>query len=165
MKQYEAMFLFDSTFASTYSNVEQELDRIMQRAEAEIVFQKKWDERKLAYEIKKQKRGCYVLVFFKANPDNIVGIERDCKLADHILRIMILDAEDITKEHMENLPIPATSEQRSDRDFGDDRPRSPRPSSSPDAATATVEAPAESATATAEPEESKKEESDEEKSE
>lgn len=140
------MFLFDSNFASTYTNVEQELERIMQRAEAEIVFQKKWDDRRLAYEIKKQKRGCYVLVFFNGDPEKIGRIERDCKLSDNVLRVMILDAEGLSKEYMESLPIPATTEHRPDREFDGDarrRPAESRPSSS---ATATVEAPAATAT-------------------
>ncbi len=158
MRQYEAMFLFDSSFATNFASVEQEIDRIVkERAEGSIVFRKKWDERKLAYEIGRHKRGCYVLVYFNVDPGKIVGIERDCKLSEHVIRVMITDATEITPEYMENLVIPATNPNRSEREFGDDDRRrdSRRPAESRPAATAAPEAPpaeAPAATATAEPE-------------
>lgn len=105
MKRYEGMWVFDTTFASEWPRVEEELSRIMGRAEAETVFCRKWDERRLAYEINKQKRGCYVLTFFDCEPDRIVGIERDCKLSERILRVLISRAEGMTQERMEkNIP-------------------------------------------------------------
>ena len=48
MKQYEGMFIFDSTFASDFANVEKEVQRLMERADGTIVGMAKWDERKLA---------------------------------------------------------------------------------------------------------------------
>ena len=101
MKRYEGMWVFDTTFASEWPRVEEELSRIMGRAEAEMVFCRKWDERRLAYEINKQKRGCYVLTFFDCDPGRIVGIERDCKRCERSLRILIWVAEGMTEERME----------------------------------------------------------------
>jgi small subunit ribosomal protein S6 len=95
------MFLFDPTFAENYANVEKELERVMGRAGAEIIVAGKWDERKLAYEINRRRRGCYVLVFFRAESDRIAGIERDCQLSEPILRILILSAEGVPPEWME----------------------------------------------------------------
>jgi small subunit ribosomal protein S6 len=95
------MFLFDPTFADNYANVEKELERIMERAGAKMIVAGKWDERKLAYEIKKRRRGCYVLTYFEADPERIRGIERDCQLSESILRVMILSAENIPREWME----------------------------------------------------------------
>ncbi len=101
MKQYEGMFIFDPTFASDFKNVEDEVGRIMTRADGEIIVNRKWDERKLAYDIGKRKRGCYVLTYFKADPERIAALERDCGLSDHILRVMVLRADDMSRERME----------------------------------------------------------------
>ena len=101
MKQYEAMFLFDPTFGASFENCEQEIRRIMDRAEAEIVFCRTWDERRLAYRIAGRKRGVYVLVYFMAGTDKLTGIERDAKLAEQILRVMVVRAEGVTTEMME----------------------------------------------------------------
>jgi len=136
LKQYEAMFLFDSTFASDYANVEKELARLMERAGAEIIVAGKWDERKLAYEIKKHKRGSYVLVFFRSPGDSIRKLEQDCRLSEHVLRVLILSAEDLSRKKIDEMiahqPPPASAGgwERPGRSQG--RPRSsgsgPRPS-------------------------------------
>jgi small subunit ribosomal protein S6 len=94
------MFLFDPSFAADMSKVEQEVERVMQRAGAEIIMSNKWDERKLAYEIKGRKRGCYVLTFFRAESDKIGSIERDVQLSESILRVLILKRDYMTEEDM-----------------------------------------------------------------
>ena len=55
MKQYEAMFLFDPNFGASFENCEKEVRRLMDRAEAELLFCRTWDERRLAYRIKGRK--------------------------------------------------------------------------------------------------------------
>jgi small subunit ribosomal protein S6 len=66
---------------------------ILERVEAEIVVLRQWDERKLAYVIKGQKRGTYLLSLFRVSGTQIVNIERDCNLSDEILRVQILRAD------------------------------------------------------------------------
>lgn len=105
MNQYEAMFLFDPTFGATLENCEEEIRRLMERAEAEIILCKKWDERRLAYKIKGRKRGVYVIVYFNAPPGNIVKLERDSKLAENVLRMLVLRAEGLSAESMEKAAL------------------------------------------------------------
>ncbi len=101
MNQYEAMFVFDPTFGSELEKCETEIRRLMGRADAEIVVLNRWDERRLAYRIKGRKRGVYVLVYFKALPERIEGLERDAQLAENILRLLVLRAEGVTPEMMD----------------------------------------------------------------
>lgn len=100
MNQYEAMFVFDPTFGSELEKCETEIRRLMGRADAEIVVLDRWDERRLAYRIKGRKRGVYVLVYFKAHPERIKGLERDAQLAENILRLLVLRADGVTPEMM-----------------------------------------------------------------
>jgi small subunit ribosomal protein S6 len=97
---YEGMFLFSQSTAADLAGVIDHVNEILARAGAEVIAMKKWDERRLAYEIKKQKRGTYVLVYFKADADRIVGIERDCNLSEKVLRLMVLRADHMTEEEM-----------------------------------------------------------------
>jgi small subunit ribosomal protein S6 len=97
------MFVFDPTFATDSKNVDAEIERIMQRAGAEVIVSGKWEERKLAFEIKRRKRGCYVLTYFKADPTSIGAIERDCALSEDILRVLILQADDVSRARMESM--------------------------------------------------------------
>lgn len=105
MNQYEAMFLIDPTFGASFENCEAEIKRLMERAEAELVFCRKWDERRLAYRVNGRKRGVYVLTYFKAKPDKIASLERDVKLSEDLLRVLVLRADDITPEAMERAMV------------------------------------------------------------
>ncbi len=135
LRQYEAMCVFDPTVAADFHHVEAEIDRLMKRAEAQVIVSKKWDERKLAYEIQGRKRGCYVLTYFRADPSKIVGLQRDIELSEAILRGLILSAEGMTEEQMlRSIPTGSERPERSER--GDDegghrRSRSERRHESP----------------------------------
>ena len=101
MNQYEAMFLFDPTFGASFDACESEVKRLMDRAEAELLFCRKWEERRLAHRIKGRKRGVYVLVYFKAPADKITPLERDAQISENILRLLVLRADYVTPELME----------------------------------------------------------------
>lgn len=100
-KLYEAMFLVDSEQASDWDGINKTIKNILKKAEAEIVSIKKWDERKLAYEINGQSRGTYILCYFKADGENIQDIERDVRLSEQIMRVLILNVEARDKEDIE----------------------------------------------------------------
>jgi len=101
LNQYEAMFLFDPTFGASFDACESEVKRLMDRAEAELLFCRKWEERRLAHRIKGRKRGVYVLVYFKAPADRITPLERDAQISENILRLLVLRADYVTPELME----------------------------------------------------------------
>ena len=100
MKTYEAMFLFDSAAAHEWANVEAEVKRIMDRAEASLLSCERWDERKLAYEIAGRKRGCYVLTYFQGPGSAVPSIRRDCQLSDAILRVLVLRNDHVDLEEI-----------------------------------------------------------------
>ena len=92
---YEAMFIIDSAKAKEdYAKMEAECLGCLTRHGAEIVKAVKWDDRRLAYEIKKIRRGAFILVHFNADPSSITKMERQCSLNENILRVLILLDED-----------------------------------------------------------------------
>lgn len=124
MNLYEGMFLLDPALASDWEAAEAEIKRIFDRAGAEMVGHRNWDERKLAYQIGKFRRGQYVLTYFKADAEKIAGIERDVQLSELVLRVLILkrekmSEEDIQKSLAEEPPKAARREERDFRDRGD----------------------------------------------
>jgi small subunit ribosomal protein S6 len=119
LNQYEAMFVFDPTFGATFENCETEIRRLMTRAEAEILLCQRWDERRLAYKIKGRKRGVYVLVYFKAPTDKITPLERDAQLSEQILRLLVLRADDMTLEMMQQAAAARAESPESERGDGD----------------------------------------------
>ena len=108
-KLYEAMFLVDSSLAAQdWDGILGTIEGILKRAEAEIVSLKKWGDKRLAYEIDHKARGTYILCYFRAEGGRIGDIERDVRLSERIMRVLILSTEgrapqDIEKDIAENL--------------------------------------------------------------
>lgn len=99
--QYEAMFLFGQSTAADLAGCVAHLNEVFQRAQAEVVAMRKWDDRRLAYEIAGQKRGTYILVYFKAPNESMLGFDRDCNLSEKILRHLLIRADHMTVEQMQ----------------------------------------------------------------
>ena len=100
-KLYEAMFLVDSEQATDWEGINTVIKNILKRSDAEIVSMRKWDERKLAYPIKKQGRGTYILCYFRADGGKIRDIERDVRLSERIMRVLVLNADAMSQEDIE----------------------------------------------------------------
>ncbi|MHC4821907.1 MAG: 30S ribosomal protein S6 [Planctomycetota bacterium] len=98
---YEGMFLFPHSATANLKDAADHVKDLLGRASAEIITFKKWDERRLAYEIKGNKRGVYFLSYFKAPAANMIGLERDCNLSEQLLRTMFLRADTIPAETIE----------------------------------------------------------------
>ncbi len=109
MRKYEAMFLFDPSFASEGDNVEKEIGRLLGRIGGSLIALSRWDERKLAYEIEGRKRGVHVVAFIQAPPEKIRDLERDVQLSEQVLRVLVLKADHLTEEDMKK-PVPGPSE-------------------------------------------------------
>ena len=103
MKRYEAMFLFDTAVSRDWETTVQEVQRLLDRIGAELLVCVKFDERKLAYELNKRKRGMYVLTYFEAPPERITDLERDVRLSELLLRVLVLRAENLTEERLAEL--------------------------------------------------------------
>lgn len=94
-KTYEAMFLVDSAQAgSDWDGTLAAVNRVLERAGAEVLALRKWSDRKLAYEIDHKSRGTYILSFFKAEGAKIAGLEKDVQLSEQIMRVLVLGTED-----------------------------------------------------------------------
>jgi len=98
---YQGLFLFPQAAVSDLQGASDHVLEILHRASVEIISFKKWDERRLAYEIKGNKRGLYFMVYFKAHANKLAGIERDCNLSEKLLRAMITRADHVTPEMMQ----------------------------------------------------------------
>jgi small subunit ribosomal protein S6 len=97
---YEGMFLFPQSASADLQAAVSHITEILQRGHAEIVSMRKWDERRLAYDIHGNKRGVYFLAFFKAETSALAGIERDLRLSEKLLRSLITKANHVMPEEI-----------------------------------------------------------------
>lgn len=111
-KMYEGMFLVDSAkAASDWDGVNAAINKVLEKAGAEIVSMRKWDDRRLAYDIKGTGRGTYLLYYFKVDGQEIQGIEKSVQLSEKIIRVLILSTEQMTTDDIEK-DTPATKAEK-----------------------------------------------------
>ncbi|MHC4157980.1 MAG: 30S ribosomal protein S6 [Planctomycetota bacterium] len=102
MKLYEAMFLVDSAEATAdWEGINAVIRGMLEKIGAEIISMRKWDDRRLAYEIRGKSRGTYILCYFRAEGGRIREIERDVQLSEQVIRVLILSAEHMKQEDIE----------------------------------------------------------------
>lgn len=91
MPTYEGMFLLDSGLAAKdFAAAEALVLDLIKRYGTKVVLSGQWDERKLAYAVKKQRRGTYYLAYFEAEGNAPQSIRNDAQLIEGILRCLIL---------------------------------------------------------------------------
>lgn len=133
-RKYEAMFLMAPQHTADVDGSVRLVRAVIEKHGGQVLVAKKWDERKLAYEIGKAKRGLYIISFFEAPGSAIAPLERDVKLSEDFLRVLVLSADHLSLEEMEAVepqPVAPPQPERSGYEGGyggSDRPaRGPRP--------------------------------------
>jgi small subunit ribosomal protein S6 len=99
-RTYEGMYLISQQVAAAFGEAIAHIRETIESAGGEIIAMKKWDERRLAYEIDKQKRGVYILVYFTAPTSALRKIENNCNLSEQIMRTMFVRADHLTPEEI-----------------------------------------------------------------
>ena len=98
---YECMFLLDTNkVAGDVPTAAKQLHGILERNHAEVLASRPWDERRLAYPIKGQKKGLYYLTYFRSEGQHLPNLERDFALNEMILRTLILHVDPKLEEVM-----------------------------------------------------------------
>lgn len=64
------------------------LRRVVEGMGGEITELNDWGMRELAYPIRKQSRGTYVLIRYRANPEVVRELERTMRISDEVLRFV-----------------------------------------------------------------------------
>jgi small subunit ribosomal protein S6 len=95
VRLYECMWVVDAnTGREDYNKVITALKEIVEKGGGSWLNADKWEERRLAYQIKKRKRGLYIINHFSAPTEAVTRIDRNARLSDVVLRHMITIDED-----------------------------------------------------------------------
>lgn len=104
---YEALFLVDSALAAAqWDHVMELIQKVLDRSQSRVISIRKWDERKLAYNVHGKSRGTYVLAYFECPSTGVGQIERDVNLSEEILRVLVVRTDQLSQEDMDK-PTPA----------------------------------------------------------
>ena len=88
---YECMCLLDTNkVAGNTTELSNQVHAILEKHKAEILISRPWDDRKLAYTVKGQKKALYYLIYIKIEGPNLAAVEHDCLLNENVLRFLFL---------------------------------------------------------------------------
>ena len=95
MRMYEIMYIVRADIEETaVKDVTKTFEKILTDGKAKIVNKKDMGQKKLAYEINKQKNGYYFLLNVEANADTIKEFDRKALIEEKILRHLIIKSEE-----------------------------------------------------------------------
>lgn len=94
LKHYETMFIIKPTLTDEETQAQIELVKSnIEKNGGEIVSVDDMGTRPLAYEIKKNKRGYYYVIYFKTPGESILELERNYRINENILRFIFIKYE------------------------------------------------------------------------
>src|SRR5471032_3324587 len=83
---YECMWVVDAnTGREDYNKVLAAIKEIVEKGGGAWINADKWEERRLAYQIKKRKRGLYIINHFSAPTEAVIKIDRNARLSEVVL--------------------------------------------------------------------------------
>lgn len=98
MREYEVVYIFRADLEA--EEVDERLERYHDRlGEGEVTAVEHWGQRQLAYEIKDERKGYYVVVQFRTEPSSLTDFEQGLRHDEDLLRHLVVLSEG-------ELPIP-----------------------------------------------------------
>ena len=91
---YEGMFILDANrYGRDAEGVSGLVGSMIQEAGGEILVSRLWEERRLAYPIKGQRKGVYWLTYFRLPSTRLLDIQRRVQITDEVLRALFLKVD------------------------------------------------------------------------
>ena len=104
MYPYEGMFLVDPVaHTADPEAVEKTVSGLLEKHGAAIRHFEKWDDRKLAYEIKGHKRGVYLIAHFEMDGNKVAPFRAELGLTETVLRHVLMRLEDDIPVYLEKV--------------------------------------------------------------
>ncbi len=86
---YETIFVLKSSISDEEASKEvDKLKAILQREGGEIIRTENMGRKKLAYEVRKEKRGIYTLMHYNGGQNTVFELQRACRLNEAIIKFM-----------------------------------------------------------------------------
>jgi small subunit ribosomal protein S6 len=86
---------------------------LIQKLGGEILVSRLWEERRLAYPIKGQRKGTYWLTYFRLPSNQLAPLRRECEINENLLRFLFLKIDprivDALVAHAMSAPVVVTS--------------------------------------------------------
>ncbi len=106
MRAYETIYIVHpDVVGDGYTAVVDKFKEVLTDQGANVIKVDEWGTRKLAYAVKKQGRGTYILMAYEATPSTIAELERRMRIDEQVIKFQTVLLEGGIEE-----PAPATEE-------------------------------------------------------
>lgn len=107
---YEGMFILDANrYGRDPETVSGQIPAMIEKLGGEMLVSRLWEERRLAFPIKGQRKGTYWLTYFRLDSNRLGDLRRQCQITDDILRMLFLKVEprivDALVAHAKSAPL------------------------------------------------------------
>jgi small subunit ribosomal protein S6 len=94
MELYESLFIIRPSVSDEETNaLIEKMKSVADKTGAQFIKSENWGRKKLAYEVRRERKGTYVYFYFKA-PNNTVGeLEHAYRLEDNIIKFLTVHLE------------------------------------------------------------------------
>ena len=94
MQLYESIFIINPNLTDEETaGIIKKMQDVVTKQGGEMTKFEDWGKKKLAYEIKKQKRGHYAFFQFKSAPGVVSELERTYKMTDSVIKFLTIKLE------------------------------------------------------------------------
>lgn len=95
---YEAILVIKSSMVD--EDISKEVDKMkatIERGGGEVVRLENMGKKKLAYEVRKEKKGIYIMIHFKGGKNAVSDLQRTCRLNETVIKFMMvkIDPKDL----------------------------------------------------------------------
>ncbi len=95
MAFYESIFIVrPSVTDEETSKVVEKMKAVLERTGATILKTENWGKKKLAYEVKRERKGTFMYVHFEAGNTTVGELERSYRIEDAIIKFMTIRLEE-----------------------------------------------------------------------
>ncbi len=102
MKHYEGMFLTHNQEARKDTDyLAEHVKGLIEKSGGTVHQLKKWDERKLAYSIKRVTHGVYFLTYFTGDQETVAKLRGEVRLSSLVLRHLVLKLDAAMEKPLE----------------------------------------------------------------
>jgi small subunit ribosomal protein S6 len=133
LRTYEALYIVKPELNDDeIQTIAKDVETLVTANGGTIVRSETWGKRKLAYEVKKQTEGVYILLRFDSNPEFVSKLENHFRLSENIIRDLVVyfDPQTLRLEEEQKQRVEAeirNSAANRDRDDDDDDDDDRRP--------------------------------------
>jgi small subunit ribosomal protein S6 len=98
---YEGLFILDANrYSRDHEGLPRDLEGFITSAGGEVLVSRLWEERRLAYPIRGQRKGAYWLTYFRLSTQKVSEVTRQCEIKEGILRQLFVRLPESLVKHI-----------------------------------------------------------------